>query len=193
MKTKKLTQAGVLTAVTLVLGLTPLGIIPIPPANVTIMHLPVIIGTLTCGLGVGMVLGGVFGLSSVYAAFTRPSALVAPILAQSPVLVVVMSLGARLLVPLLTHLVYRAITQGEIRRQRTGVLVASVCGSLTNTVFYLGLMLLFYTLLGLNAGVVLGVIAGAGALNGSCEAVAAALLCTPIVLGVRRAFGDTRG
>ena len=55
MKTKKLTQAGVLTAVTLVLGLTPLGIIPIPPANVTIMHLPVIIGTLTCGLGVGLV------------------------------------------------------------------------------------------------------------------------------------------
>ena len=54
-------------------------------------------------------------------------------------------------------------------------------------------MLLFYTLLGLNAGVVLGVIAGAGALNGSCEAVAAALLCTPIVLGVRRASGDTRG
>ena len=71
MKTKKLTQAGVLTAVTLVLGLTTLGIIPIPPANVTIMHLPVIIGTLTCGLGVGLVLGGVFGLSSVYAAFTQ--------------------------------------------------------------------------------------------------------------------------
>ena len=92
-------------------------------------------------------------------------------------------------------------TQERIARVRelcsaspgTGVLVASVCGSLTNTVFYLGLMLLFYTLLGLNAGVVLGVIAGAGALNGSCEAVAAALLCTPIVLGVRRAFGDTRG
>jgi uncharacterized membrane protein len=189
MNTKKLTQAGVLTAVTLVLGLTPLGIIPIPPANVTIMHLPVIIGTIACGLGVGLVLGGVFGLSSVYAAFTRPSALVAPILAQSPALVVVMSLGARLLIPLLTHLVYRAITCGN-RRQRIGVLVASVCGSLTNTVCYLGLMLLFYCLLGQNAGVVLGVIAGAGALNGSCEAVAAALLCTPIVLGVKKAFGE---
>jgi len=64
-----------------------------------------------------------------------------------------------------------------------------VCGSLTNTVCYLGLMLLFYTMLGLDSGVVLGVIASAGAMNGSAEAVAAALLCTPIVLGVRAAMG----
>ncbi|MBE5781038.1 MAG: ECF transporter S component [Clostridiales bacterium] len=189
MNTKKMAQAGLLTAITLVLGLTPLGIIPIPPANVTIMHLPVIIGTLTCSLGVGLVLGAAFGLSSVYAAFTRPSALVAPILAESPLMVIVMSLGARLMVPVVVHLVYKAITKGDTVRQKTGVMAAAVCGSLTNTVCYLGLMLLFYTMLGLDSGVVLGVIASAGAMNGSAEAVAAALLCTPIVLGVRAAMG----
>ena len=52
----KLALAGVLAAVTFLLGLTPIGIIPIPPANVTLMCLPVIIGTLTTSLGLGMVL-----------------------------------------------------------------------------------------------------------------------------------------
>ena len=51
----KLALAGVLAAVTFLLGLTPIGIIPIPPANVTLMCLPVIIGTLTTSLGLGMV------------------------------------------------------------------------------------------------------------------------------------------
>ena len=43
-KTRKLVVAGMLSAVTMVLGLTPLGIIPIGPLNATILHVPVIIG-----------------------------------------------------------------------------------------------------------------------------------------------------
>ncbi len=89
----KLALAGVLAAVTFLLGLTPIGIIPIPPANVTLMCLPVIIGTLTTSLGLGMVLGLVFGITSVIRAFTAPSVLVVPLLGASPALVVVMSVS----------------------------------------------------------------------------------------------------
>ena len=94
----KLALAGVLAAVTFLLGLTPIGIIPIPPANVTLMCLPVIIGTLTTSLGLGMVLGLVFGITSVIRAFTAPSVLVVPLLGASPALVVVMSVVSRLLI-----------------------------------------------------------------------------------------------
>ena len=89
----KLALAGVLAAVTFLLGLTPIGIIPIPPANVTLMCLPVIIGTLTTSLGLGMVLGLVFGITSVIRAFTAPSVLVVPLLGASPALVVVMCIN----------------------------------------------------------------------------------------------------
>lgn len=62
-----------LAAVTLVLGLTNIGIIPIPPANVTTMHIPVIIGAILCGSKVGLLLGLVFWinqcLESVYSYF----------------------------------------------------------------------------------------------------------------------------
>ena len=53
--------------------------------------------------------------------------------------------------------------------------VAAAAGSLINTVFYLGLMLVFYSITGLDSAAVLGTIAGVGALNGSLEAVAAVL------------------
>ena len=58
---------------------------------------------------------------------------------------------------------------------------AAAAGSLTNTIFYLGMMWLFYTLCGLDAGKILALILGTGALGGGSEAVVAALLVTPIV------------
>ncbi len=177
---------GMLMAVTLVLSLTNIGIISIPPANVTTMHIPVIIGTLVCGLNVGLSLSLIFGLTSVYKAFTATSALVAPLMEQSPVLVIVMAIGARLLIPVVTHLVYMAFQKKKHAHIGTGV--AAVAGTLTNTVCYLGLMLLFYVLTGIDSATVLGIIAGVGALNGSLEALAALILCTPIVIAVRKKF-----
>ena len=177
----KLALAGVLAAVTFLLGLTPIGIIPIPPANVTLMCLPVIIGTLTTSLGLGMVLGLVFGITSVIRAFTAPSVLVVPLLA----LVVVMSVVSRLLIPVAAYYVHKWISRHG-KWEKTSVGVAAAAGSLINTVFYLGLMLVFYSITGLDSAAVLGTIAGVGALNGSLEAVAAVLICTPVVLAVNK-------
>lgn len=181
----KLALAGVLAAVTFLLGLTPIGIIPIPPANVTLMCLPVIIGTLTTSLGLGMVLGLVFGITSVIRAFTAPSVLVVPLLGASPALVVVMSVVSRLLIPVAAYYVHKWISRHG-KWEKTSVGVAGAAGSLINTVFYLGLMLVFYSITGLDSAAVLGTIAGVGALNGSLEAVAAVLICTPVVLAVNK-------
>lgn len=48
----------------MVLGLTPLGIIPIGPLNATILHVPVIIGAVLEGPVVGFVIGLIFGCSA---------------------------------------------------------------------------------------------------------------------------------
>ena len=63
---------------------------------------------------------------------------------------------------------------------------SAVAGTLTNTVFYLGLMLLFYILTSLDAAAVIGLIAGTGALGGGAEAVVAALVTTPVVLTLEK-------
>ena len=65
-------------------------------------------------------------------------------------------------------------------------MTSSILGSLTNTVLYLGLMLLFYLLCGIDATGVLSLIGGTALLAGSCEAAAAAILVTPILAALKR-------
>lgn len=230
-------------ALTLVLGLTPLGIIPLSFINVTILHIPVIIGTILLGWRTGLLLGFFFGLTSTLRAFGIPSpasALVSTLMSASPLYVIVMSMLPRLLVPLVTHFIYRLISSTRTRqnipalscvadslifaiafpavvivlyalkllpfgavaalfalfalfellfadRTDTAALtISAVAGTLTNTVFYLGLMLLFYHIAGLDAAAVVGLITGTGIIAGGTEAIAAAVLTTPVICALKR-------
>lgn len=56
---------GLLGAFTAVLGMTPLGFIPIGPTRATIMHIPVIVGSILYGPMVGGFVGLIFGLFSI--------------------------------------------------------------------------------------------------------------------------------
>ncbi len=170
-------------ALIVLLGFTPLGLIPLGFINVTILCVPVIVGTLFMGWKRGLILGLAFGLTSFISALIKPSALVATLMAASPLCVAVMSILPRLCVPLSAWGVYSLLSA---KHKNVAVGVAAVVGSLTNTVLYLGLMLLFYVLCGIDAAPVLGLIGGTALIAGSCEAVAAAILCTPILAALRR-------
>ena len=74
-KTRKLTMVGILSAISIFLGLTPLGFIPLGGLNITIMHIPVIVGSLMEGPLVGMSIGLIFGIFSMVNAVLRPSPL----------------------------------------------------------------------------------------------------------------------
>lgn len=169
-------------ALIVLLGFTPLGLIPLGFINVTILCVPVIVGTLYMGPKFGLVLGLTFGLTSFASALLRPSALVSTLMGASPALVAVMSILPRLLVPLAAYGVYRLL---QTRGEHLATVAGAICGSLTNTVLYLGLMLLFYVLCGIDATSVLSLITGTALIAGSLEALAAAVLCTPILMALR--------
>ena len=80
-RVKELTLTAVLTAIVLILGLVPnLGYIPITPmVGFTIIHIPVLIGAYVGGRRVGGFLGLVFGLTSLFVAWTRPQGALDPI------------------------------------------------------------------------------------------------------------------
>ena len=185
-KTRNLTVTAILVALIFVLGLTPLGLIPLGFINVTILALPVIVGTLSLGLSSGLTLGFFFGLASLLSvlglSMTPPSSLAGTLLAASPVLTVVMCFLPRLLVPLFTHLVYKAFTDKTNRK--IAIPVAAATGSLTNTVFYLGLMYLFYQLAALDATKVVSLILGVAFVAGISEAAVSALLAFPIIIAL---------
>ena len=177
---------AILVAMIVLLGMTPIGLIPLGFTNVTILCVPVLIGTVLIGLKSGLVLGSFFGVMSVLNAFsiTKPaSASVALLMAQSPVLVIVMSMVPRLLVPLVAHIVYTYLVK-RMGTARRALPFAAAAGSLTNTVFYLGLMVIFYLSTGIDVAPVLTMIATTAVVAGISEAVVAAVLVTSVTLAL---------
>jgi uncharacterized membrane protein len=181
--TRLLTATALFVALILLFGSTPLGLIPLGFVNVTILAIPVVIGTIVLGLIPGLILGFCFGLISMLSMFgltmTAPSALASALAAANPALAILMCFAPRLFVPVVTHLTFRAFG-----RRKAALPIAAVAGSLTNTVFYLGLMLLFYTMVGLDSTKLRAIIAGVGLIAGGSEAAVNAILTTPIVLAL---------
>lgn len=186
---KPLVLKAMFVALILLLGMTPIGLIPLGFINVTILCVPVIVGTILLGLPTGLLLGACFGLVSTLSALgltmTPPSGLAGALFAQSPGLALVMCLAPRLSVPVITHSVHRLFSSGAPYGAKA-VAPAAIAGSLTNTVFYLGLMLLFYRITGLDAAKIVALIAGTGLLAGGSEAVVAAILCSPLVYALSK-------
>jgi uncharacterized membrane protein len=168
--------AGVLSAVTVVLGVTHLGLIPwFSGASVTVMHVPVIVGALLEGPVVGVAVGLIFGLYSLFQAAAAPTgpidvAFVNPLVSVLP----------RLLIGPAAWLVYRALRgSGSAAREGTAVAVSGVVGSLANTVLVLSALSLFGFIPWSVAG-------GVAVANGLPEAAVAGLVVFVVVSAWKR-------
>lgn len=111
-KIRKLVVSAMLGAITVVLGLTPLGFIPLGVINATTMHIPVIVGAILEGPIVGASIGLIFGISSLIKAFTMPTPV--SFVFYNPLI----SVLPRVLIGIVAHYVYRAIIgrkKGELK------------------------------------------------------------------------------
>ncbi len=127
---RKIVVAGVLAAIAIILGITQLGFIPVPnlAGRATIMHVAAIIGGVLEGPVVGVLIGGIFGLSSFLTA-TSP-------VFKNPIVAIL----PRLFIGVVAYYAYLALK----RWNEYGALAfAGVVGSLTNTVLVLGIAGLF--------------------------------------------------
>lgn len=122
--TRRMAMGGVFGAICVVLGVSGLGMIPVPNLTgyATIMHVPVIIAAVLEGPAVGAFTGLIMGLYS----FMTPGAVPPdPLVAIMP----------RILIGIVSAYVYKAFG----RRHKLGAAVAGFCGTLTNTIGYLGM------------------------------------------------------
>ncbi len=181
---RRFTWTAILASLTALLGMTPLGLIPLGFINVTILCVPVILGTLLLGLRSGLLLGAVFGAVSTARMLMGPSALVAPLLGADPLLATAMCVLPRLLIPVSAHFARLTLSRGKL--SGLSAALAATLGSLTNTVFYLGLMLVFYSMAGLNSAPVLALILGTGLIAGGAEAAVAALIVPAILAAIQK-------
>ena len=161
--TRQIAIAGLLSALTVVLGVTGMGLLPVPTPAIfaTIMHVPVILG----GVLVGPIVGGFVGL--LFGLFTLTAV-------PDPRIVI----PARLIIGLVSWLGFnlslRFLPKGEeVNQQRmryaTAGAIAGVLGTITNTAGTLTLAVVFEYI---NAPVAWGIALS----NGVPEAMIAAII-----------------
>lgn len=179
---RQMAMVGMLSAISIFLGLTGLGFIPIPPVKATIMHIPVIIGAIVEGPVVGALVGLVFGLFSMYQNFTAPGP--ASFIFWNPIIALV----PRILIGIVAYYVY-TIIKNKIKNQSVSIAIASICATLINTIGVLGLTYVFYlerysAILGINPKTAGVAIATIGATNGIPEAVVSAVISVPVIIAM---------
>ncbi len=185
---RRIAIVGVFVAIIAVLGFTPIGLLHVGPIYVTLLCIPVIIGTVSLGRNTGLVLGACFGLVSFIKGLTAASSLELPILQANVLYVAALCFLPRLLIPLTTAAVYGLAAKN--RNGKLAVAAAALCGSLTNTFFYLGFVLLFYILIGLDHAALLALLGTIVLFAGIPEAIAAAVVSVPIVQALKKSGLD---
>lgn len=179
--------AGALSAVSLVLMVTGLGLIPLPFVSLTIMHVPVIIGAVLEGPIVGLFCGALFGVftlirAAVAATTEADMAFINPLISVLP----------RLFIGPAAYFVY-TLVRGRKKEEAADVkaekkwafretlasAAAGVAGSLTNTVLVLGA-------LAVSKIIPWMVLITIAATNGLFEAAFAGILCAAVVTAWKR-------
>jgi uncharacterized membrane protein len=158
-RTRKIVIAGVLSAITILLGITRWGFIPWFGLSLTIMHIPVIIGAVLEGPVVGVLIGLIFGLFSLIQAAVAPNT-PGDVIFLNPLI----SVLPRLCIGPVAWLAWRALSKQPV----LGLIAAGIAGSLTNTILVLG----FIGIFGLAPWALLGtVLVGSGLLEAGVSAV----------------------
>lgn len=181
--TRQLTIVGMLSAISIIMALTPLGFIQLPMARATLMHIPVIIGAIIEGPVVGLLIGLIFGVFSLVQNFVAPtSALFFAF--QNPLV----SVLPRVLIPITAYYSYKYMI-GKSETLKIGV--GTVIGTLTNTFGVLTMIFLLYAqryaeMKGIAESTVAGVIYGIALTNGIPEVIVAVIITIPVVIALKR-------
>ena len=166
LSTRKIVMSGILGAVSILLGATGIGFIPVPtPAgHATIMHVPAILGGVLEGPVVGLLTGAIFGIFSFVRA-TNP-VFADPLVAILP----------RLFIGVTAYFAYRATRKIH---PVVGYVLAGVVGTATNTILVLGMA----TVRGYFEA---RVAAGIAVVNGIPEVIVASILVVVLCKGLER-------
>lgn len=189
-KTFQLTLFTLFAAIILMLSMTPLGFINLAFIKATIVHVPVIIGSILLGPKAGAGLGFIFGLNSMINNTIAPSVLSFAFSPLVPVIgtesgslwAIVIALLPRILVGVFPYYVANSL---KTKSDAFKLGLAGFVGSMTNTVLVMGLIyVLFKDSYGMAQGIEPSVVASTILTvvftNGVIESVVATLITVPV-------------
>lgn len=141
-KVRRLTLAAILAGIIVLMAFTPLGYLRIGATSITFLSVPVVVGAITLGPVYGGLLGGVFGLTSFIQCFGIDPMGTA-LFGISPMGTLATCLVPRILIGVIAGVLFPLLR----RVDRSGVaslIVTSIAGALTNTIFFLSFLVVFF-------------------------------------------------
>ncbi|CAH2760908.1 ECF transporter S component [Erysipelothrix amsterdamensis] len=194
MKTKKKTLNYTLftlfAAIIILLSVTPLGFIHLGFIKATIVHIPVIIGSIILGPTAGAGLGIIFGINSIINNTISPSILSFAFSPLVPVIGTTSGSPFALIIALLPRILvgivpYYIVKSEFIKKDSIRLGLAGFIGSMTNTILVMGLIyLLFKDAYGSARGIeglaVTKAMLSVIVINGIPEAIVSTLITIPI-------------
>lgn len=189
--TRYMATLAMFCGVLLVMGVTGIGFIPLPVIKATTMHIPVILGAVLLGPGAGAVLGGIFGLCSIWVNTTTPGLLsfaFSPFMTQEGLPGVLKSLwialGCRILLGVIAGWLWKLLKK-VIKQDYVALAVTAAASAICHTLLVMGSI---YVLLAQqyaeakNVAItaVFGLVMGTVTASGIPEAIAATILVAVI-------------
>ncbi len=140
----KMTRTAILAAILILMAFTPLGYLHIGPFSMTLLMIPVAVGAIVLGPGVGLFLGTVFGLTSMVQCFGMDPFGTA-LMTANPIGMIITTLVTRALMGWLCGLIFKAFDRPEKPVLRTaGTFVASLSSAILNTILFLSMLVAFF-------------------------------------------------
>ena len=127
---KKIATVGALGALTVLLGITPLGFIRLPwGLAITLLHIPTILGALIIGWPAGLGIGAIFGIFSLIQAASNPVGLDA--LFVNPLI----SVLPRILFGLTVSFIFSLLSKIKILPKTIAASITAVVSTLIHTLY----------------------------------------------------------
>ncbi len=201
--TLEIVQTALFAALVAVLAFVPyVGYIRIPVLAIqaTTVHIPVIVGSIALGPKRGAILGGIFGLTSLINNTATPgltSFVFSPFveigdgMGGSPLSLIICFIP-RILVGVVPYYVYTALqkhSKNPEKRRKFSLLISGVAGSMTNTILVMSLIFIIFgheyaAAREIAYEAIFGVILSTIAINGTIEAIVAALITSAVVFAL---------
>lgn len=143
-RSRRTTLLGLLTAILLVLSMTPLGYLNIGPLAISFNMIPVAVGAAALGPVGGAVLGAVFGMTSFMQCLGigGSSAMGVILFDINPLFAFIQRFVPRLVTGFLVGLIYKGVR--KYARVHVAGCVAGFFAALLNTVLFMGALILLY-------------------------------------------------
>lgn len=139
---KFMTETAILIAITLIMGLTPLGTLRTPVLSVSLVTIPVAIAAMLIGPLGAFTCAAVFGLTSFVNAITGASGLLSALFQVNPFGVFVTAIVARMLMGIFTGLIFKGLH--KITNKPVTYYLTGLTAPLLNTLFFMSSLMIFF-------------------------------------------------